>query len=85
MASKIYGPEEKAKLEELISAGLNVNREIDDLRESLKESVKAVADELEIKPSVINKAIRIAYKGDWDLYNQDFEEIEAILDITKNK
>lgn len=85
MSSKIYGPEEKAKLEELISAGLNVNREIDDLRESLKESVKSVADELEIKPSIINKAIRIAYKGDWDLYNQDFEEIEAILDITKNK
>ena len=41
------------------------------------------AEELQIKPSVINKAIKIAHKGDWQNYNADWEEIEAILDITK--
>jgi len=49
----------------------------------LKETVKAVAEELQIKPSVINRAIKIAHKGDWQAYNEDWEEIEAILDITK--
>ena len=57
--------------------------EIEDLKEGLKETVKAVAEELQLKPSVINKAIKIAHKGDWSQYNEDWEEIEAILDITK--
>ena len=83
MAGRAYGPEEKAKLERLITEGSTVLREVEDLQEGLKETVKAVAEELQIKPSVINKAIKIAHKGDWSAYNEDWEEIEAILDITK--
>ena len=63
--SKMYGPEEKAKLERLINEGSNVLRELEDLNEGLKETVKAVAEELQIKPSWINKAIRIAHKDNW--------------------
>jgi len=81
MSGRSYGAEEKAKLERLISEGSTVLREVEDLQEGLKETVKAVAEELQIKPSVINKAI--AHKGDWQAYNEDWEEIEAILDITK--
>ena len=80
--SKIYGPEEKAKLERLITEGSNVLREVEDLNMGLKDTVKAVAEELQIKPSIINKAIRIAHKGNWEDHNEDWEEIEAILDIT---
>ncbi len=58
-------------------------REIEDLSEGLKETVKAVAEELNVKPSVINRAIKIAHKGDWSAHNEDWAEIEAILDITK--
>jgi transposase-like protein len=81
--SRAYGPEEKAKLERLIAEGSTVLQEVEDLNEGLKETVKAVAEELNIKPSVINKAIKIAHKGDWASHNDDWEEIEAILDITK--
>ena len=81
--SKMYGPEEKAKLERLINEGSNVLREVEDLNEGLKETVKAVAEELQIKPSIINRAIKIAHKGDWSAHNEDWAEIEAILDITK--
>jgi arsenate reductase-like glutaredoxin family protein len=83
MSGRSYGPEEKTKLERLISEGSTVLREVEDLQEGLKETVKAVAEELQIKPSVINRAIKIAHKGDWSAYNADWEEIEAILDITK--
>jgi len=83
MAGRAYGPEEKAKLERLISEGSTVLREVEDLQEGLKETVKAVAEELQIKPSIINRAIKIAHKGDWSAHNEDWEEIEAILDITK--
>jgi hypothetical protein len=83
MPGRAYGAEEKAKLERLIAEGSTVLQEVEDLQEGLKETVKAVAEELQIKPSVINKAIKIAHKGDWASYNEDWEEIEAILDITK--
>ena len=83
MSGRNYGAEEKAKLERLINEGSTVLREVEDLQEGLRETVKAVAEELQIKPSVINKAIKIAHKGDWQSYNEDWQEIEAILDITK--
>ncbi len=84
MTSRSYGPEEKNKLEKLINEGSTVLQEITDLQEGLKETVKAVAEELQIKTSIINKAIRIAHKGDWQDHNENWEEIEAILSITKH-
>ena len=81
--SRAYGPEEKAKLEKLINEGSLVLREVEDLQTGLNDTVKAVAEELQFKPAVINKAIKIAHKGNWQDHNEDWEEIEAILDITK--
>jgi len=82
--AKTYGPEEKAKLERLINEGSTVLQEMEDLREGLKETVKAVAEELEVKPSIINKAIKIAYKDNWNSHQEEWEEIEGILGITKH-
>ena len=83
MSDRTYGAEEKAKLERLVREGITVLQEIEDLQEGLKETVKAVAEELNIKTSIINRAIKIAHKGDWSAHNEDWAEIEAILDITK--
>jgi hypothetical protein len=79
----MYGPEEKAKLERLITEGGNVLREVEDLKEGLKETVKAVAEELQIKPSIINKAISIAHKDNWKDHEQEWNDIEMILGVTK--
>lgn len=84
MSGRMYGPEEKAKLERLINEGGTVLREIEDLRESLKDTVKAVAEELDIKPSYINKAIKIAYKDNWHDHEAEWDEVETILGVTKN-
>jgi len=82
--SRMYGPEEKSKLERLITEGSTVLREIEDLQEGLKETVKAVAEELNIKPSIINKAIKIAHKDNWKVHEEEWDEIETILGVTKN-
>ena len=79
-----YGPEEKAKLEKLINEGSTVLREVEDLNEGLKDTVKAVAEELQIKASTINKAIKIAHKGDWKAHEEQWADIEGILGITNN-
>ena len=67
MGSRTYGADEKAKLERLVREGVTVLQEVEDLNTGLKETVKAVAEEMDIKPSqLINKAIKIAHKRDWD-------------------
>jgi len=52
------------------------------LKEGLKETVKAVAEELEIKPGIINKAITIAHKDNWKEHEQAWNDIEMILGVT---
>lgn len=83
MSNRAYGPEETKKLIKIITEGSSLLQEIDDLKESLKDTVKAVAEELDIKPSIINKVIKTVHKGNWADQNEDFQEVEAILDVTK--
>ncbi len=83
MSTRMYGPEEKAKLERLISEGQNILREVEDLQEGLKETVKALAGELNVKPSIINKTIKIPHKDNWKSHEEEWNEIEMILGVTK--
>lgn len=82
MSDRVYGPEEKAKLERLIREGITVQQEIEDLQGGLKETIKAVAEELNVKPSLINKAIRVAKNRDWGRHQDEFEDLETIVAIT---
>ena len=79
MSDRTYGVEEKAKLERLVNEGVTVLQEIEDLQAGLKDTVKAVAEEIDVKPSLINKAIKIAQKGDWDRVNDEFEDLETLV------
>ena len=79
MSDRTYGAEEKAKLERLVNEGATVMQEIEDLQEGLKETVKAVAEELSIKPALINKAIKIAHKGDWSKVADEFDDLETLV------
>ena len=79
MSDRTYGAEEKAKLERLVNEGATVMQEIQDLQEGLKETVKAVAEELDIKPALINKAIKVAHKGDWEKVADEFDDLETLV------
>ena len=79
MSDRTYGAEEKSKLERLVREGVTVLQEIEDLNAGLKDTVKAVAEELNVKPSLINKAIKVAQKGDWDKHQDEFEDLETIV------
>lgn len=85
MGSRSYGPEEKRKLEQLISDGVEISLEIEALQTGLSDTVKAVAEELDIKPSIIKKAIKIAQTGKWAEVYDDFDNLESIIDITGRK
>ena len=79
MSDRVYGPEEKAKLERLVNEGVTVLQEVEDLQAGLKDTVKAVAEELDIKPSLINKAIKIAQKRDWDSHADAYDDLETLV------
>ena len=79
MSDRTYGPEEQAKLKRIVVEGANVLSEVEDLNAGLKDTVKAVAEELEIKPALINKAIKIAHKGDWSKYSEAFDSLENLI------
>ena len=40
---------------------------------------KAVAEEMEIKPSILKKAVTIAHKGDFGKHSDDHSMLENIL------
>ena len=61
--SKMFSGEQKAKLTQLINEGIAVLQEVEDLSAGLNDTVKAVAEELEIKPAILKKAIKIAQKS----------------------
>jgi len=79
---KSFGAPEQAKIKQIVAEGITVMQEISDLTEGLKETIMAVAEELDVKPSVIRKAIRIAQKDQWDQVFREFDDLETIVDIS---
>ena len=77
--SKNFTGEQKIKLTKIINEGCQVMQEVETLNSGLTETVKAVAEEMEIKPKVLKKAIRIAHKSGFGSEQQDHELLETIL------
>lgn len=78
--SKHYSTDDVRRLKELVKEGCVVKQEVKDLNEGLADTVKAIAEEMEIKPTVLKKVIAIAFKNS-RLDEQDtFAELEELLD-----
>jgi len=54
--------------------------EVDILNEGLRDTIKAIAEEMEIKPSVLRKAVRTAYKVQFQKEKEESELLEDILE-----
>jgi hypothetical protein len=80
MDTKTFNGEQKLKLTQIINEGMAVMHEIDTLQGGLTDTIKAIAEELEIKPAVLKKAIRVAHKAEFGKTKQDQELLETILE-----
>ena len=80
MSDKTFTGEQKLKLTQIINEGMTVMHEIETLTGGLNDTVKAVAEELEIKPAVLKKAIKLAHKAEFGKAKQDHELLETILE-----
>jgi transposase-like protein len=77
--AKILSSTDVAKLKQIVNEGIQVTQEMTDLREGLKDTVSAVAEELDMKPATLNRAIKIASKGQLTQSKKDFEEVAEVL------
>jgi hypothetical protein len=79
MSDRVFTSEQTNKLTQIINEGINVMSEIETLTGGLNDTVKAIAEELEIKPSILKKAIKLAHKSEFGREQQDHELLEQIL------
>lgn len=80
MTERSFNNEAKIKLTQLINEGIAVHHEIETLQGGLTDTIKSIAEELEVKPSILKKAIKVAYKSRLGETNKENEELNTILE-----
>jgi uncharacterized membrane protein YgcG len=71
--NRTFNAAETAKLNQIINEGMQVTMEIETLTGGLNDTIKAVAEELDIKPNILKKAIKLAHKSEFSREQQDHE------------
>ena len=79
--NKVFNQEEIAMLKKLVQEGDQVLHEVDALNTGLRETVKAIAEEMELKPGILMKAIKVAHKAKFTDERDNFDELETILEV----
>ena len=79
MTIRSFNDSEIKKLKQLMNEGIQVTGEVEALREGLKDTVKAISEEMDMKPATLNKAIRIAYKNEFAQVQDSFSAVEEVL------
>lgn len=77
--------EERLKLKRIIDDGVKIKQECADLMGGLKDAAKALAEELNLKPAIINKAINAAFKANLDETKQAVDDVEEVLTLTGHR
>ena len=80
--SRTFSDTETRRLKEIVSEGVQILEETATLKDGLKDAVDNLAKEMDIKPAVLNKAIRVAYKADLAQKQEELGELEEILIAT---
>ena len=79
MSNRTFNAAETAKLNQIVNEGIQVTTEIETLTGGLNDTIKAIAEELDIKPNILKKAIKLAHKSELGREQQDHELLEQIL------
>lgn len=73
---------DQTRLKQFMDQGLNVLQEIADLRDGLKDTAKNLAEELGVKPAVLNKSLRAAFKSTLEDQKEELDQVETVLVTT---
>ena len=76
----VFTSEQQTKLKQIVNEGTAVMQEVEDLNAGLTETIKAIAEEMNVKPGILKKAIKIAHKTEFTQAREDFDTLETILE-----
>jgi phage host-nuclease inhibitor protein Gam len=82
--SRTFSSEERTKLKQLITEAIGVTTEVETLQGGLNDTIAAIAEEMQLKPNLLKKAVKMAMKRDYDKAREDLDIIESILQSTDN-
>jgi hypothetical protein len=82
--SRTFSTEERSKLKQLITEAISVTTEVETLTGGLNDTIAAVAEEMQLKPNLLKKAVKMAQKRDFDKARDELDIIESILQSTDN-
>lgn len=71
-------PENIARLKQLVKDGVQVLQECEDLKSGLSDTVKSMAEEMEVKPAIINRLIKDIQKNKINDRREDHETLEEL-------
>ncbi|RYF20050.1 MAG: hypothetical protein EOO77_08845 [Oxalobacteraceae bacterium] len=71
---------DKVRFNEFFEGGMKVLQEIDDLKEGLKETAKALAEEYDVKPALLMRALGAARKSNLNEQRDDMAALETLLE-----
>lgn len=66
------------RLKQLVADGVSVLQECEDLKQGLSETVKSIAEEMEVKPALLNKLIKTCQKNTMNNHREDTEILEEL-------
>lgn len=71
---------DKQRLKDFVESGLKVLQEIEDLKGGLKDTTKALSEEFDVKPAILNKVLKHAFKSSLDEEKDEVSIVENILE-----
>lgn len=83
MSIESLSSEDNGKLRRVIEEGVKIKQRHKLEVESLNDTIKAVAEDLDIPAKVIKDAITADFKSSIDDMRKHLEDVEHILDIVK--
>ena len=78
--NRTFNGDAKIKLTQLFNEGMSTLHEIETLNGGLNDTIKAIGEELEIKPATLKKALKIAHKASLGQTNKDHDELNTLLE-----
>ena len=78
----MFTGDQKIKLTQLLNEGGRTLHEIETLTQGLNDTIKSIAEEMNIKASILKKAVKVAHKMEFGKTQKEQELLENILVTT---
>lgn len=79
LSNKTLTAAETVRLKEFFDKGSKMLLEVDDIKGSLADLAKAIAEELEVKPTELKKALRVHHKASLEAEKDAMNTVEELL------